>query len=220
MSVALMAAVYKNGPRELVPFSVLHTLADQVRDGSIGATEGACWPHLELIARNSRTSTRTALRTIAQLEREGWIRVERRAVRNSRRGQPRQGRLNCYYLSLARLGITSAVLSGAAPSPVQSSPVSLSYDAGSHDSVACGSPVDRGDFGGKPPKSGGNRCEKSQQKRPSGDALSGDSQCVPPHPLNGRTITQKQKQQQKPATASFSSLVPLAAARIPSRRPS
>lgn len=100
MSVDLQSAVYRHGPREHWSFSVLHALADNAND------QGVCWPKTGSIARKSRMSLRHVLAMLDLLEREGWISVERRVVRDSRKR--RGGASNRYTLNLAKLQYVEA----------------------------------------------------------------------------------------------------------------
>ncbi len=127
MSIDLISAVFKRGPRDKSLLLVMVALADNANDA------GVCWPRLSTIAHKSRISERTAMRLLSSLQSEGWLTIEKRAVANydQKRKRNRPGQINRYQLNLHRLGVSGDTVS----------PDIFSPDTISPDTVACESPV-------------------------------------------------------------------------------
>ncbi len=88
MSIALMSAVWQDGPNDRSERLLLLALADCAND------QGLCWPHTQTLARKACMNVRTVLRTLKTLDLDGWLTITRRS--HERRG-------NTYQLSLERL---------------------------------------------------------------------------------------------------------------------
>lgn len=72
MSVRVMADVWEFGPEDAADCSVLLILADHGNDDGTN-----CFPSIERIAKRARRSERTVERSIAALEKGGWIAVKK-----------------------------------------------------------------------------------------------------------------------------------------------
>jgi hypothetical protein len=64
------------GPAERIQRSVLVGIADSADDGT-----GYCWPSVRTLANKTLFSTRYVIEAVQQLERDGWVKVEHRAVK-------------------------------------------------------------------------------------------------------------------------------------------
>jgi hypothetical protein len=94
----IMDAVDQRGPREPSPRAVLRKLARHCD------SEGTTFVGIVRICESTCLAKATVLRALACLERQGWIRIEERAVRvETPRGFERKG--NLYRLSLVKLGL-------------------------------------------------------------------------------------------------------------------
>ena len=87
-----MGAVMQRGPDKLALNQTLLALADNADD------HGFSCPSIAVIAMKGRCDTRTAIRRLQQLEREQWIRIERRVVGDSLKG-------SAYLIDIAKLGV-------------------------------------------------------------------------------------------------------------------
>ncbi|MHB8303628.1 MAG: helix-turn-helix domain-containing protein [Acidobacteriaceae bacterium] len=70
MSIRVMADVWDFGPDDPIDCAVLVCLASHANDDG-----KSCYPKVERIARMTRYSERTVIRSIATLEADGWLRV-------------------------------------------------------------------------------------------------------------------------------------------------
>lgn len=76
MSTSYFIAAYENGPRQPHQRLVLMALADMFNPDN-----GSAWPSYATLAKRCGLSSRTAMRCVAELERQGYIlRRERRAA--------------------------------------------------------------------------------------------------------------------------------------------
>ncbi len=80
MSVRVMADVWDFGPDDPIDNSVLLRLASHCNDQG-----QQCYPSVKEVALKVRRSERTVIRSIAQLEQDGWITVERGSGRETSR---------------------------------------------------------------------------------------------------------------------------------------
>lgn len=127
MSIELINATFKRGPRNPSQLLVMVALADNAND------QGVCWPRLTLVARKSRVAPRTAMRILERLEKDGWLTIERRSMPNTRNGRALPGLINTYQLNLERLLGSGDKLSRDEISP----------DKSSRDSLACESAAEK-----------------------------------------------------------------------------
>lgn len=67
MSIAVMSAIWKNGPNDQSALLVMLVLGDHADD------YGTCWPSMSLVASKARMSVRNVRRVVRQLEADGWI---------------------------------------------------------------------------------------------------------------------------------------------------
>lgn len=126
MSIELINATFKRGPRNPSQLLVMVALADNAND------QGVCWPRLTVVARKSRIAVRTAMRILERLEQDGWLTIDRRSVPNTRNGRSLPGLINTYQLNLERLlGL------GDKSSRDNLSPDTNSGDKVSPDNMAC-----------------------------------------------------------------------------------
>jgi hypothetical protein len=97
VSVQVSKLVWAYGPYARSVRMLLLAIAEHADD------EGKAFPGLVLLAQETRQSERNVERLLAQMEREGWVRVERRstAVQTQKGRWERRG--NTYYVNLAKL---------------------------------------------------------------------------------------------------------------------
>lgn len=88
MSIQLMSATWQRGPNDRSQRLLMLALADCANDG------GLCWPSTQTLAAKACMNVRTVLRTLKDLELNGWLSIARRS--HERRG-------NTYQLLLDRL---------------------------------------------------------------------------------------------------------------------
>jgi Helix-turn-helix domain len=131
MSVRVMADVWENGPADPIDRSVLLRLANFCDDAG-----GNCFPSIANTAAAVCRSERTVIRSIARLEEEGWLAVERGSGR-PQKDDPRKNRSQ-YKINVDRL-------KGCQPDTV-------STEKGvSHDSKKVTTATRKGDSHDKPP---------------------------------------------------------------------
>ena len=103
VSIARMTSVFAAPePREAADRLMLLALADNAND------QGVCWPSVPTLASKCAVDKRNVMKTLARLEDDGHVRVERRS-----------GRVNVYHLSAS-----------AAPSKGRTRDVRVTGDAG------------------------------------------------------------------------------------------
>lgn len=125
MSIDLFALAWKvNFPGKPLKKLVLLSLADQAND-----RDDHCWPTYETIARRCGMSRRTAITTIAQLEREGFI---RRVARYKVGGLHTS---NAFWINRATMEAAVSSDNGEAASPQPAPMVNVDHHNG-----AAGSP--------------------------------------------------------------------------------
>lgn len=88
MSVRVLDAVWRFGPKDQNSFILLLAIADNCND------QGTCFPSINTLADKCRCSTRSVMRGIQTLERARWLRVERDSI---------GGRGNKYIVNLEKL---------------------------------------------------------------------------------------------------------------------
>jgi len=103
MSVRVASLVRKFGPQDHTDFIVLLALADHANDAG-----GDCWPSVNAIASEMRTSKRSVIRSLKTLATDGWIAVMKKS---------RDHKGNAYQLIIEKLK------SGAAMAPVSDATV-------------------------------------------------------------------------------------------------
>lgn len=166
MIQSILHQVVARGPDDRSCFVVLIALAWYADNRT-----GLCWPKLPAIARQSRMTGRAVLSTIARLEEEGWIAIERRSADKKGRDSGGRGAHNRYRLNLLRLS------GNEAPSPEAASPESASPEENSREAASCGKPV----------KTLRKSSGKAVKRPLSGEAASPEAASFPPHPHIGRT---------------------------------
>ena len=101
MSAIVYGAVKQRGPKAGPLHHTLMVLADESDDFGF-----AC-PSVESIAHGSRCSERQAMRRLQRLEKDGWIRVQRKVFRGEM--------ANAYFINLDRLGVVPTGKSRRSP---------------------------------------------------------------------------------------------------------
>lgn len=155
MSIKLITACWDRGPKSQSPLLVMMALADRADDQG-----GSCFPKIDEVARKSRMSARNAMNILAQLERDGWIEIDRRALDNvdRRKKKKKQGKVNNYTINLAKLGLAPSAIPELI-SRENSSPENPSGEKHSGESTSSESTVQKHHkHGGKPVGKGWKSC--------------------------------------------------------------
>ena len=206
MRYGLLAMVFARGPRDRAQFCVLAALAYQADDDD-KPDPGVCWPKHRWLARHARMTIRSVSAALTRLEADGWLTVERAAVKagHSHRGP---GAHNLYRLNIARLrglpeggtgcmaNASMEAVSGEAASGERSSMEAFSGEALSMEGAACAKATRNG---AKPPAKRGNRCGNAPEIASSMEIPSMEKIAKPPNPLIG--IPKKTGKHQKPGPA-------------------
>lgn len=87
---------------------ILIKLADQAND------EGVCWPSYETIAHHCEITRRSVINHIKQLEKDGFLRIER--VYDENRGQNKSNR---YHLTIEQGDIKKEGSENGSPEPIK-----------------------------------------------------------------------------------------------------
>ena len=120
MSAYISGAVWISGPKQQTRRFVLLAIADNAND------EGFAWPSVQAIAEKCLMTTRTVISCLADLQAEGWLCVNRKAV---------EGKGNSYQIVLEKLHFQRPK-SRERVSPEKTTQVKLTTDSGETDDIA------------------------------------------------------------------------------------